>query len=104
MIHHIRYQRQISNSTLEGYVISGQAPEETTTFINHIIHMETNTLSEQLQLLGSVPNNHWWQYIKCDGEPNTTDVQVNLHDHLLYHPSCDSNDDNLRQRYFPKSP
>ena len=65
--------------------------------------METNTLSEQLQLLGSVPNYHWWQYIKCDGEPGTAGVHVNLHDHLLHHPSCDSNDDKLRQRYFPKS-
>ena len=31
-------------------------------------------------------------------------VHVNLHDHLLYHPTCDSNDDNMRQRYFSKSP
>ena len=41
---------------------------------------------------------------KCDGEPSTADVHVNLYDHLLYHPLCDSNDGNLRQRYFPKSP
>ena len=43
MIHHIRDKY---GTVLLKAVISGQASEETTTFINYVVHMKTNTLSE----------------------------------------------------------
>ena len=66
--------------------------------------MDTCNISDQLAILGDISNYHWWQYIKCDGEISSSNIHVNLHDHLLYHPSCDFTEGNLRQKFIPKSP
>ena len=97
------YQRQLWDNALEEYVLTSQIPDAYTFYVEHVGHMKNNSIYQQLLLLGSISNYHWWQYIKCDADSSTHDIHVNSHDHLLYHPSCSSNDDNIRQRYFPKS-
>lgn len=62
------------------------------------------SLSEQFTTLGSISNYHWWHYIRCDGQVSTGTFHVNLHEHFLYHPSCDLSDGCLREKHLPKSP
>ena len=66
--------------------------------------MNTESIRQQFSLLDGISNYHWWQYVRTDGELSSKDIHVNLHDHLLYHPSCDNNEENLRHKYIPKSP
>ena len=95
---------QIWNTALQEYVLKGQRPDNATTLLDHIHDAETHHVKNQMSLLGSISNYHWWQYVRCDGQTSSHDIHVNLHDHLLYHPSCDLNDENLREKYLPKSP
>ena len=79
-------------------------PEEIESLIEHVKCMETETIQDQLQLLNSISNYHWWQYIRCDGTKSMSGVHVRLTDHLLYHLSCEQTDEVLRLKYIPKSP
>ena len=90
------------NSSLQEYVLNGQIPDEADTLLEHINMMETQQIKHQLSSLESVSNFHWWQYMICDGQKSSRDIHVNLHDHLLYHPSCDLHPENLRMNLPPK--
>ena len=92
------------NSSLQEYVLNGQIPDEADTLLEHINMMETQQIKHQVSLLESVSNLHGWQYIRCDGQKSSRDIHVNLHDPLLYHPSCDLHPENMRMNYLPKSP
>lgn len=92
------------NTSFQDFILNGKVTDESRTLIQHITCMNTTTLKEMMLLLGSISNYHWWQYTRCDGENSSRNIHVNLHDHMLYHPSCDENDENLRTTYFPKSP
>ena len=65
--------------------------------------MDCSNVQDQFSLLSSIPNFHWWQYIRCDGRKSSSDICVNLTDHLLYHPSCEETD-TFKLKYIPKSP
>ena len=64
--------------------------------------MDCNNAHDQLSLLSSIPNFHWWQYIRCDGKKSSSDICVNLTDHFLYHPTCEESD-TFKLKYIPKS-
>ena len=65
--------------------------------------MDCNNIHDQLSLLSSIPNFHWWQYIRCDGKKSSSDICMNLTDHFLYHPNCEESD-TFKLKYIPKSP
>ena len=92
------------NTSFHNFILNGQLPPESTTLLEHVSTMRTDSVKDTMLLLGSISNYHWWQYTRCDGQKSCSNIHVNLHDHLLYHPSCEENDDNLRVTYLPKSP
>ena len=92
------------NAALQEYVLNGQLPVLGTTMLEHITTMTPENVQNQLSLLSSISNFHWWQYIRCDGKKSSKDICVNLTDHLLYHPTCEQHDDSFRLKYIPKSP
>ena len=92
------------NTSFHNFILNGKLPPESFTLLEHVISMKTECTKDTMLLLGSISNYHWWQYTRCDGQKSSSNIHVNLHDHLLYHPSCEDNDDNLRVTYFPKSP
>lgn len=96
--------KQIWNNALQEYILKGQIPSLATTSLDHITSMKSESLNDQVNILSSISNFHWWQYIRCDGKKSSSDICVNLTDHLLYHPSCEDQDDALKLKYIPKSP
>ena len=92
------------NTSFHNFILNGQLPPESATLLEHVSTMRTDSVKDTMLLLGSISNYHWWQYTRCDGQKSCSNIHVNLHDHLLYHPSCEENDDNLRVTYLPKSP
>ena len=92
------------NTSFHNFILTGQLPPESSTLLEHVSSMKTDSVKDTMLLLGSISNYHWWQYTRCDGQKSCSNIHVNLHDHLLYHPSCEDNDDNLRVTYLPKSP
>ena len=92
------------NHSLEEYIVSGLIPKPEFTTIHHIESNETTTLHQKFSILGSISNYHWWNYICCSGQVSASSSHVNLHEHLMFHPSCDTNENNLREKYLPKSP
>ena len=92
------------NTSFHNFILNGQLPPESSTLLEHVSSMETESVKDTMLLLGSISNYHWWQYTRCDGQKSCSNIHVNLHDHLLYHPSCEDNDENLRVTYLPKSP
>ena len=58
------YQRQQWNNALEEYVLTGQVSDGCTTLVENIGYMKCHTISQQLLLVGSLPNYHWWQVHK----------------------------------------
>ena len=96
-------QRKLWNVSFQQHIISGKHPDDCSTLVAHITETPMS-LHHQFAILSSISNYHWLQYIKCDGDISSGSIHVNLHQHLLYHPSCDINDDNLRGKHLPKSP
>ena len=83
---------------------SGELEVLSSTLVTHIRDMTLDTIQNQLSLLGSISNYHWWHYICLDGQASSQSIGVNLHEHFLYHPTCDTDADKHRQKYLPKSP
>ena len=98
------YNCQIWNSSLHSYVLNGKIPEKQKSLLHHVLSMNTENARDQILLLQSISNYHWWQYVRTDGDISSKNIHVNLHDHLMYHPSCDSHDYSLRHKLMPKSP
>ena len=96
-------QRKLWNVSFQQHIISGKHPDDCSTLVAHIAETPMS-LHHQFAILSSISNYHWLQYIRCDGDISLGNIHVNLHQHLLYHPSCDINDDNLREKHLPKSP
>ena len=92
------------NSALQEYILGGQVPSVSTTVLEQVKTMNCENLHDQLSILSSISNFHWWQYIRCDGKISSTDICVNLTHHLLYHPICEQEIDTFKIKYIPKSP
>ena len=54
--------------------------------ISHILEGPHSTLNEQLSLLGSISNYHWWDYKTAQGVTKSKSTQPRFTQHLLYHP------------------
>ena len=91
------------NDALHNYIVQGQLPSVTSNVLQQVSTMDCNNVHDQLSLLSSIPNFHWWQYIRCDGKKSSSDICVNLTDHFLYHPTCEESD-TFKLKYIPKSP
>ena len=90
------------NDELHNYIVQGQLPPVTSNVLQQVSTMDCNNVHDQLSLLSSIPNFHWWQYIRCDGKKSSSDICVNLTDHFLYHPTCEESD-TFKLKYIPKS-
>lgn len=97
-------QQHIWDTALHEYILSGVTSELCTTLITHLEQENPTSLAQQFTALGSISNYHWWHYIRCDGQVSTATFHVNLHEHFLYHPSCEDTDGCLRYKHLPKSP
>jgi hypothetical protein len=51
--------------------------------------MDRKTVFNQLEVLCSIPNYHWWQYLTETGEKSSCNVCVSFYQHLLYNPAMD---------------
>ena len=80
-----------------------QVPPVTSSVLQQVSTMDCNNVHDQLSLLSSISNFHWWQCIRCDGKKSSSDICVNLTDHFLYHPSCEQTD-TFKLKYIPKFP
>ena len=98
-----RQNKEVWNDALHNYIVQGQLPPVTSNILQHVSTMDCNDIHDQLSLLSSIPNFHWWQYIRCDGKKSSSDICVNLIDHFLYHPTCEESD-TFKLKYIPKSP
>ena len=77
------------NMALHNYILEGQLPPVHSCVLQQVSTMDCSKVSDQLSLLSSIPNFHWWQNITCDGEKSSNNICVKLTEHLLYHPSCE---------------
>ena len=95
--------KQIWNGVLHEYVLKSELPNVSTAVLEHITTLNSELVNEQLSLLSSISNFHWWKYIRCDGQKSSNDICVNFIDHLLYHPDCEQYSDTVKLKYIPKS-
>ena len=87
--------KQIWNATLHKYVLKSELANANTAILEHITTLNSEVVSEQLSLLSSISNFHWWKYVRCDGHKSSVDICVNLTDHQY--------SDTLKLKYITKS-
>ncbi len=66
-------------------MLEGQESEGET-LVNHVLDMSTQTLQDQVKLLGSVSNYHWWASLDSSGNLKSSTNQPKYLQHLLFHP------------------
>ena len=70
------------DSSLSDYLREGVPPTVTTgKVLTQVCSMSTETVKDQVQLLASISNNHWWPYLDQHGLP-TSHVGREFRDHV----------------------
>ncbi len=68
-------------------------------------HLPVTSLQDQISLLCSIPNYHWWDYKLGKGGSKSKKTHVRYSQHLLFHPQMKYTDSGtLRSQYLPVSP
>ncbi len=71
----------------------------------HLPELPTDTLQEQVSLLCSIPNYHWWEYKVEGGGTKSKKTHVRYSQHVLFHPEMTQDDSgHLRSQFLPVSP
>ena len=65
--------------------------------IDHCLEYPTHTIKEQLDLLGSVSNYHWWVSLTIDRLKRSATTKVRMSQHVMVTSADESN-------FFPASP
>ena len=98
---------ELMKSALDKYIVEGCQVEEQGSFVQHLPEMPTETLEDQLNILQSIPNFHWWDCVQVSGKTKQTGKrpEVRLASHLLYSPSEVQNEEgDIVSKYIPTSP
>ena len=76
--------------SLAEYIVGGVSPPVQTSFVQHLSDlpdMPNITLEEQVSVLCSIPNYHWWDFVKMTGAARcAAKPKVSFSAHLLYSP------------------
>ncbi len=83
------------DSILTDFVLDGQESLGET-LVNHILDMPVETLQDQVKLLGSVSNYHWWASLDIYGKQKSASNQPKYQQHLLFFPG--------QRKALPSSP
>ena len=99
-------KRQDLNTALNELIgANAQVSPPLDTLISHISEMPCSSIQEQLNLLASIPNYHWWQHKTKDGVVKSVNTRVRYTQHLIYHPDMEVNEFGfLSTRFLPTSP
>ena len=88
-------QKDNFDSLLTEYVKSGLVTEVDNTLVEHIIGMPVETLQEQVQVLSSISNYHWWASLDGFGNLKSSTSYPRYTQHMLFSSGT---------RYMPASP
>ena len=99
-------EKKWMDDTFTQFIVTGIPPPLQTDFILHVIPMPTTTTADQVSLLCSIPNWHWWDYVKLNSL--TRDAQrpkVRYTSHLLFSPDeVEFEDGYVTKSHPPTSP
>jgi len=76
--------------------VLGGKEGEGETLVNHILDMPVQTVQEQVLMLGSISNYHWWASLDMIGHVKSSSNQPKYHQHLLLFPG--------QRKVLPASP
>jgi hypothetical protein len=82
-------------------------PEYQASFVQHLPTLPISTLEEEMQALSSIPNYHFWDFVKIAERPGVTLKKPNVafSQHLLWSPSEEESSCGLTvSKYIPTSP
>jgi len=78
--HLLEWDSLMTNFVLEGHESQGE------TLVNHVLEMPVQTVQNQVQLLGSISNYHWWASLDIYGRLKSSKNQPKYQQHLLFYP------------------
>lgn len=102
-------KKKVIDEALTEYVTTGVMPTEgqVETMVKHLPTMPRRNSKEQLLLLSTIPNYHWWDYVRVSGSKHCgkTAPSVRQGQQLLYDPNAEANDQMVFIRsHIPTSP
>jgi hypothetical protein len=104
MSHSLIPNQSLWDELLTQYVVEGQNVPKLETLLTHVSLINTRSLSGQMALLSTIPNNHWYYTLKEDGTKSSFN-KVSYTQHLLFHPLQEHNSDSeCRPKHPPTSP
>ena len=98
-------QKQSLDSLLDHRATHGHDLSPRYSLLSHLPEMSTSTLQDQLAVLCSIPNYHWWNYKLEGGATKAVGTKVRYLQHLLFHPCMKRMSSGaLTQQHLPVSP
>lgn len=102
-------KKVVVDEALTEYVTTGVMPTEgqVETMVKHLPTMPRRTSKEQLLLLSTISNYHWWDYVRVSGSKHCgkTAPSVRQGQQVLYDPNAEANDNMVCIRsHLPTSP
>ncbi len=73
------------DSILTEFVLDGQESLGET-LVNHVLDMPVQNVQDQVNLLGSISNYHWWASLDIYGKQKSSSNQPKYQQHLLFFP------------------
>lgn len=72
--------------TLSEHLLSGNIRAEGDTLVEQILEMPDQSLQEQVDVLSSVPNFHWWDFVNLQGKVKASTTAPKAGQKLLFNP------------------
>ena len=97
---------QLLDAALVKHIKHYAQPSAQQSLIQHISEMPINDLVDEMALLGSISNYHWWNFVKvCGPSRSSPKPTVRFSSHLLFTPDVTSNQDGPPvAKHAPTSP
>ena len=95
---------------LSDHIIEGLQPEVNNTFLQHVVQMPKSSMREQVELLSSISNYHWWNFTPVLGHGSKRKQRegkpkVHQGAHLLFSPKQKENrEGDTYHHIIPTSP
>ena len=95
------FDESLWDQLLTAHVLKGKPVDMGFTLLSHVSRMSRATLQQQMDLLGSVSNFHWWCSVDFKGDQKLSQPKVSYSQHMLSTPGTP---ENVRPKHLPASP